>query len=107
MRYITYNKRHRNVVEEGFESLVSYYESNDSEGKMSILLCLDVFLDPYYRNYLPYEDKIYSWLEKELFKTTNDDIREDILDLLSYGQCETFDLLAKNIGKLSRDLLLS
>ena len=82
MQYSEYNKSHCEIVESGIDSIMSYFESNGLEGKQSLLLCLDRYLDPYFGYNLKHETKIFEWLESEFYKATDTTLKEEIFDLI-------------------------
>ncbi|MBV1909347.1 MAG: hypothetical protein KUG78_08490 [Kangiellaceae bacterium] len=84
MSFVQYDKKHAEVVETGIESIISYYGENSLKEKRSLLLCLDRYLDPYYKYDLSYAGKIYKWLDNELTKAPTIEIKEDIFQLLQY-----------------------
>lgn len=89
MDHVEYYQSHCKIVEEGMDSIISYYENNDHEDKRSLLLCLDRYLDPYYKYNLPYANKIFNWLEEEFYKTRDITIKEEIFELIhNYSDIE-------------------
>jgi len=80
--FTQYGKSHAKVVEAGIDSIKSYYDSRDREEKRSLLLCLDRYLDPYYKYELPYADEIFEWLKTEFDNTHDMTIKEDIFELV-------------------------
>ncbi|MET1257382.1 hypothetical protein [Aliikangiella maris] len=94
---VQYTQKHIDVVESGKDAIFSFYKSNGLEEKRAILLCLDKYLDPYYKLELSDSDKIFKWLESELSKSSNLRLKEDIFQLLQsysdlgYDDCEMSD----------------
>jgi len=91
---VKYERRHSEIVESGQEAIISFYRNNNIEEKRSLLLCLDMYLDPYYDYKLSYAKEIFTWLDVELKKSRNLKIKEDIFELLrsysdlGYEDCE-------------------
>ena len=91
---VKYEQRHSKIVESGQEAIFSFYKNNNIEEKRSLLLCLDMYLDPYYNYNLSYANNIFNWLDAEFKKTTNLKLKEDIFELLrsysdlGYQDCE-------------------
>ncbi len=89
MSFSQYNQYHCEIVESGIDSMVSFYGMHGDDEKRSILLCLDRYLDPYYKNDLPHKSQIFKWLESEFQKTENIEIKEDIFELIdNYSDIE-------------------
>lgn len=104
MRFVTYEKRHCELVESGIDNLsIALYNETEDE-KASILFCLDRYLDPYYGYHLSYKDDIIILLQKILFEDNSEAIKEDILDLLGYSN-QPLTILEENLDKLSGNLL--
>jgi hypothetical protein len=91
---VKYEQRHSKIVESGQKAIFSFYKNNNIEEKRSLLLCLDMYLDPYYNYNLSYTNNIFDWLDTELKKTTSLKLKEDIFELLrsysdlGYEDCE-------------------
>jgi hypothetical protein len=105
---VKYERRHSKIVESGQEAIFSFYKNNSIEEKRSLLLCLDMYLNPYYDYNLSYAKNIFIWLDAELKKSTNLKLKEDIFELLrsysnlGYEDCEISengDLICKEHNK--------
>ena len=81
---VQYDSTHCDVVKSGVNSIAAYFEQGNKTEKRSLLLCLDWYLDPYYRHNLPHEDKIFSWLEGEFYKVEDMRVKNDIYELVNY-----------------------
>ena len=79
---IEYTKKHCTVVEGGINEILKFYESADKKNKLSLLFCLDRYLDPYYEHKLAHEKMIYKWLKSEKTKTSDKEISSEISELL-------------------------
>lgn len=77
----------------------------DIAEKRSLLLCLDKYLDPYYGYNLPYFDDIILLLQQQLFIEKDKDVKDDILELLTYYSKDSLDYLAENIERIEPELL--
>lgn len=103
-RFVTYEKRHQELIESGIDNLSAALYNETEEEKASILLCLERYLDPYFGYNLPYEADIIVLLQKLLFEENSDDIKEDILNLLTYSK-QPLTILEQNLYKLSEYLM--
>ena len=52
--YVSYSQKHNNIVESGSVAIKKYLFESDNDEKRSLFLCLDRYLDPYFRYNLPF-----------------------------------------------------
>lgn len=82
MRLITYDKSHRKIVESGIPAIKDVLFGDDREQILSLIFCLDYYLDPYYKNTLPYEKEIYDLLQELVISSRDEEVVEDCLNLM-------------------------
>lgn len=59
----------------------------------AILLCLDFYLDPYYKNSLSYETEIYGLLQELVLCSQDDDVIRACLQLIEDYSCIPLSIL--------------
>lgn len=94
MSFITYTKKHQDIVKSGIDAISKILNGTNVEEKRSLLFCLDKYLDPYYGYNLPYFDGIILLLQKQLFLEKDKDVKDDILQLLTEYSKDLLDYLA-------------
>ena len=62
MTTVYYDDSHKKIVESGIPAIRRILFHNNTSEILSLLFCLDFYLDPYYKNTLSYEKEIYEWL---------------------------------------------
>lgn len=92
------DKEHEQIVQAGIPAI---REALFGEPYLAqqILLTLDLHLDPYYKQPLPYEREIYTLLEELIVTSRDDDVLEDAVHLLGYARCP-LPILEQNIDKV-------
>lgn len=104
MRYTTYSEKEKNIVKNGITAIQKVLMGTDSDAKLSLLFCLDRYLDPYFGYKLPYEKEIYDLLETVIISPNILSVKEDAIDLLtSYGG-GPFPVLEKNFDMIEEIL---
>lgn len=79
---VTYDESHMKIVESGICDINRVLFGDDIKQIRSLLFCLDYYLDPYYKNTLPYEKEVYDSLQKLVISSRNDDVIDDCLQLI-------------------------
>lgn len=106
VRYTTYGANEKEVVKRGIEAIRVVLMGNDDEKKKSLLFALDWFMDPYYKqnHYIAdFQDELTDLLQIVVV-SSSDDVSEDALDLLSSYAWEPFEILEKEIDKVSEQM---
>ena len=98
-RMVTYDEKHRAVIESGIENIRKSLFEEDIYYVRQILFCLDWYLDPFYKNNLPYKNEIYGLLQELVVSSNNDDIIEDCLQLIG-DYCNDLSYLEENFDKI-------
>ncbi|MCC2818110.1 hypothetical protein LK537_12470 [Lachnoclostridium pacaense] len=105
MGFITYSDDEKKIVESGVTAIGDVLEGNDVNAKERLLLCLDYYLDPYYKNTLPYGKEITGLLEHVIISNNPLSLKEDALNLLtSYGY-PPFPILEQNLSCIEDQLM--
>lgn len=105
MGFITYSDDEKKIVESGVAAIGDVLEGNDVNAKERLLLCLDYYLDPYYKNTLPYGKEITGLLEHVIISNNPLSLKEDALNLLtSYGY-PPFPILEQNLSCIEDQLM--
>lgn len=102
--YIEYNESHRHIVRGGIDKIRAAFAAGDTGNILSLLLCLDFYLDPYYGHTLPYEKEIFDLLQETAVKSDNDEIIEDCLELISLYGCPPFKILEDNFDNIKESM---
>ena len=100
---VTYNESHKNIVCGGIDRIRAAFAEGDTNELLSLLLCLDFYLDPYYGHKLPYEKEVFDLLQEMAVKSSDNDVTEDCLNLLSSYSYPPFTVLEKNIDSIKVD----
>lgn len=103
-RSVTYGRDEMNRIEAGISEIQEAFDNFSDDELASLLFALERYLDPYYGYKLKYKDEIFISLEKLFIARQNIDIREDIRDLLFYGNCD-YDFIADNLTSFDSDSL--
>ena len=96
MSTVYYNETHQRIVESGISAIKTVLMGDDTSEILSVLLCLDFYLDPYYKNTLSYEKEIFDLLQELVVSTRNDDVIGTCLQLI--GDYCTFPLAIMEKG---------
>lgn len=78
-----------------------------ADEKKSLLLALDWFMDPYYKQdtYIAnIHDDLVELLQTVVIFSNDDEVSEEALDLLSSYEWPPFEILEQNIDKVSKQL---
>lgn len=106
VRYTTYGANEKEIVKRGIDAIRVVLMGGDDEKKKSLLFALDWFMDPYYKqNY--YIADFYNELTDLLqivVVSSSDNVSEDALDLLSSYAWGPFEILEKEIDKVSEQM---
>lgn len=84
IKTVTYSKEHMDIVKSGIGEIRRVLFGSDSAETDSLLFCLDYFLDPYYKQDIPYKNDIFTLLEEFAVTSENEEQVNDALQLLNY-----------------------
>lgn len=105
INYISYDEKDKEIVRKGIFAIQEVLMGTDSDRKRSLLLCLDWFMDPYYgQDISNIHDDLIKLLQMVIISSNEDDVAEDALNLLISYEWSPFEILAKNIEKVSENL---
>ncbi|MFG6369064.1 MAG: hypothetical protein K1W16_11680 [Lachnospiraceae bacterium] len=106
VRYITYGANEKEIIKRGIEAIREVLMGDDNKKKKSLLFALDWFMDPYYKqdHYIAdFYDELIDLLQIVTI-SSSDDVSEDALDLLSSYGWGPFEILEKEIEKVSEQI---
>ena len=102
---VTYSNAEKKIVESGADAIHKVLAGDDADAKERLLLCLDYYLDPYYKNTLPYESEIIKLLEHVIISGNTLSVKEDALNLLTSYAYPPFFILEQNLGQIEDQLM--
>lgn len=102
---ITYTGQHMELVRQGLQSIYEFWQSANPEEKRSLLFCLDRYLDPYFGYELSFKEELVQLLERELFSSNVQIVKEDIIQLLAEYASDKLDYLAEHLIDIDPELL--
>ncbi len=107
VRYVTYGENEIEIIKKGIKEIREVLMGDDSGKKQSLLFALDWFMDPYYKQDIYIADireELVDLLQIVIISSNDDDVSEDALDLLSSYEWPPFEILEKNMDKVSEKL---
>lgn len=102
---VTYSNAEKKIVESGADAIHKVLAGDDADAKERLLFCLDYYLDPYYKNTLPYESEIIKLLEHVIISGNPLSVKEDALNLLTSYAYPPFYILEQNLGQIEDQLM--
>ena len=99
MTTVYYDDSHKKIVESGIPAIRRILFHNNTSEILSLLFCLDFYLDPYYKNTLSYEKEIYELLQELVISSQDDDIIEACLQLI----CIPLSILDQGFDKIKEN----
>ncbi|MEJ8303974.1 hypothetical protein [Saccharibacillus sacchari] len=72
VRYTSYGEEQMEIVRSGAEAIENFLLNTDDAGRLSLLLCLDRYPDPWFGYDLPYTDQIFEVLQREVLQEALD-----------------------------------
>ena len=105
--YISYGENEREIVRKGISAIREVLMGGSADEKKRLLLALDWFMDPYYKQdtYITnIHDELVELLQTVVISSKDDEVSEEALDLLSSYEWPPFEILEKNIDKVSKQL---
>lgn len=100
---ITYDESHKKIVESGVDEIEKVLFGDDVDMIRDLLFCLDIYLDPFYKNQLSYEREIYDLLQKLVISSQNDDIIDDCLQLIEEYACQPLTIMEKGFEHIKEN----
>ena len=101
MATVYYDDSHKKIVESGISAIREVLFDNNTSEIKSLLLCLDFYLDPYYKNTLSYETEIYDLLQELVLSSQDDDIIRACLQLIGDYSCIPLSILEQGFDKIT------
>ncbi len=103
--YISYGENEIDIVKNGIEAIREVLMGNNTDKKRSLLFALDWFMDPYYKQDISnFHGELIELLQTVVISSNDDDVSEDALNLLSSYEWPPFEILEKNINRVSERL---
>ncbi|MGN0638527.1 MAG: hypothetical protein ACI4J0_09150 [Huintestinicola sp.] len=96
-RFVTYTDNDRETVRKGISEIARILLGTDTDRKLSMLLCLDWFMDPYYKQDISnIHDDLVNLLQTVIISAYEDDVIEDAIDLLTSYELPPFPIIEQN-----------
>lgn len=92
---VTYDESHKRIIESGIGEIRKVLFGDDVYKIRQVLFCLDLYLDPFYKNRLPYEKEIFDLLQELVICNQDDDIIDDCLQLIGDYSCYPLTIMEK------------
>ncbi len=103
--YISYGENEKNIIKAGIEEIRKVLMGNDKNKKRSLLFALDWFMDPYFgQDISDIHDELIELLQIIVISSSDDEVSEDALQLLCDYEWPPFEILEKNIDRVSQRL---
>lgn len=105
VRGIVYGESHMEIVRSGAEAVETFLLNVGNDERLSLLFCLDRYLDPYFGYNLPYAGEIFEILQREVLRERSKEVKEDALQLIGLYAGRRMDTLANRIDEIEPELL--
>lgn len=105
--FISYSDKEREIVRKGVDAIREVLMGSDSGKKKSLLLALDWFMDPYYKqdHYIAeFRDELIDLLQTVVISSNDDEVSDDALVLLDSYAWPPFEILEKNMEMISKQM---
>ena len=103
---VSYSKHEKEIVRQGIDAIRSVLFGNDERAKLSLLLCLDWFMDPYYgQDISDIKDELITILQEVIISDDSFSVKEDALNLLTSYEWPPFPILEKSLDTIDEKLL--
>ena len=105
--FISYSDKEREIVRKGVDAIREVLMGSDSGKKKSLLLALDWFMDPYYKqdHYIAeFRDELIDLLQTVVISSNDDEVSDDALVLLDSYAWPPFEILEKNMEMISEQM---
>lgn len=107
MSYTSYGQNERDIVKKGIVAIQEVLMGDNTDEKRSLLLALDWFMDPYYKQDIYIADireDLNKLLQTVVIWSNDDEVSKAALNLLSSYEWPPFEILEKNIDRVSKQL---
>lgn len=104
---VSYGETEIEIVKKGIAAIREVLMGGNTEKKLSLLLALDWFMDPYYKQDIyiaDIRDELVELLQTVIISSNEAEAAEDALHLLSSYESPPFDILEKNMDNVSKQL---
>ena len=108
MSYITYGQNEKDIIKNGIAAIQEVLMGDNTDKKRSLLFALDWFMDPYYKQDIYIADireELNKLLQTVIISSNDDEVSKDALDLLSSYEWPPFEILEKNMDRVSKQLM--
>lgn len=104
--YVSYSEEERKLVREGgITAIRQVLTGSDTEKKRSLLLCLDWFMDPYYKQDISsFKEELIALLETVIVSPNPIEVKDDALQLLSDYCWGPFPTLEQHVDEIEDEL---
>ena len=104
--YVSYSEEERKLVREGgIDAIRQVLTGSDTEKKRSLLLCLDWFMDPYYKQDISsFKEDLIQLLETVIVSPNPIEVKDDALQLLSDYCWGPFPTLEQHVDEIEDEL---
>lgn len=100
---ITYDESHKKIVESGICEIKKVLFGNNVHKSRELLFCLELYLDPYYKKRLPYENEIYDLLQELVISSQDDEIIDDCLQLIEDYACIPLPIMERGFEQIKEN----
>ncbi len=95
--YVEYSENDRELVRKGIDGIRKVLLGTDTARKLSILLCLDWVMDPYYgQDISNIHEELVDLLQTVIISPNEYDVIEDAINLLASYEWPPFPIIEKN-----------
>lgn len=108
IRYTSYGENEKEIIKKGIVAIQEVLMGDNADKKKSLLLALDWFMDPYYKQDIYIADirgDLNKLLQTVIITSNEDEVSEDALNLLSSYEWPPFEILEKNLDRVSEQLM--
>ena len=100
-RFVTYTDKDRDIVRKGICEIAKVLLGDDTQRKLSMLFCLDWFMDPYYQQDISdIHDDLVLLLQTVITEPNEDDVIEDAIELLMSYELPPFPLIEEKRNRI-------
>lgn len=106
-RYVTYSEKEKEIVKSGIAAIREVLMGENTDEKESLLLALDWFMDPYYKQNIYIADiwdDLIQLLQTVVITPNDEEVAEDAWHLLSSYAWRPFEIIENNLDKVPEQL---